>query len=107
MLGLMIHVRVPPEKQREFFQAFELLGCKGESYAGCIDQVLYEEKGRPNYFLWMEEWEKMESLNAYMNEESFRMLLGALEVLGDMKPPLIVGRWPIDQMAAPANSLTH
>ena len=59
-----------------------------------IDLILYEEKGRPNQFLWVEEWDKMESLEAYMNEESFRMLLGALEVLGKMKPPLIIKPGP-------------
>ena len=38
----------------------------------------------------MEEWAGSESLEAYMKQDSFRMLLGALEVLGEVEMPRIL-----------------
>jgi len=90
MVGLMIHVHVKSSKRHEFIQTFELLGCNSESQVECIHQMLLEETEEPNRFLWMEEWAGPESLEAYMKQDSFRMLLGALVVLGEVETPRIM-----------------
>lgn len=97
MVGLMIHVHVMPRKRQEFLQTFELLGCRSESRVECIHQTLFEETEKPNRFLWMEEWTGPESLEAYMKQDSFRMLLGALEVLGEVETPRIMKLAPVGE----------
>ena len=97
MVGLMIHVHVMPSKRHEFMQTFELLGCNSESQVECIYHKLFEETEKPNRFLWMEEWAGSESLEAYMKQDSFRMLLGALEVLGEVETPRILKLAPFGE----------
>ncbi len=84
MVGLEILVKIQPEKRFEFFQAFELLTQPNPIIRDCIEQTLFEKTGEPNAFLWREEWENDESLNAHQQTELFRSLLGAVEVLGTL-----------------------
>jgi quinol monooxygenase YgiN len=52
---------------------------------GCVDQKIYEEVDGSNRFLWSERWKGRSSLNAYMKTDDFRMLLGAVAVLGELE----------------------
>jgi quinol monooxygenase YgiN len=45
---------------------------------------LFENTRRRNHFVWMERWDDPEALTIYRKSEPFRMLMGAIDVLGNL-----------------------
>ena len=84
MIGLELRIRIKPEKRTEFLQMREMLKGRPRS-EGCVDQKIYEEVDGSNRFLWCERWRERGHLEHYMKSEDFRMLLGAVEVLGELE----------------------
>lgn len=84
MVGLEISVKIQPEKRVEFLQAVALLTQPNASTRDCIEQTLFEKTGEPNMFLWREDWENDNSLDAHRQTQTFKSLLGAAEVLGTL-----------------------
>ena len=90
MVGLEIFSRVTAEKRQELLQSVEvLLGLQGRPSA-CISQALFEDVRAPNHFLWVEHWTTNAALEAHLQAERFRTLLGAIEVLGVLEDLRIV-----------------
>ena len=84
MVGLELRIRIKPDKRTEFLQMREML--QGRTRPdGCVDQKIYEEVDGSNRFLWSERWSSRDPLDEYMGSEGFRMLLGAVEVLGELE----------------------
>lgn len=52
--------------------------------SGRTEQRLFEEVGRLDQFLWKEQWRDAKSLETYFRSDSFRALLGAVQVLGKL-----------------------
>lgn len=84
MFGLELRIRIRPEKRSEFLQMREMLQRRPPP-EGCHDQKIYEEVDGSNRFLWTERWSSREGLEEHMKTEDFRMLLGAVEVLGELE----------------------
>ena len=84
MVGLELRIRIKPEKRTEFLQMREMLQRRVRP-EDCVDQKIYEEVDGSNNFLWSERWREKDPLDAYMKSEDFRMLLGAVEVLGELE----------------------
>ncbi len=84
MVGLELRIRIRPDKRTEFLQMREMLQRKARPEV-CLDQKIYEEIDGSNSFLWSERWSSLEPLKEYMKSEDFRMLLGAVEVLGELE----------------------
>jgi quinol monooxygenase YgiN len=84
MFGLELRIRIKPDKRTEFLQMREMLRGKVRR-EGCVDQKIYEEVDGSNRFLWSERWREKAPLEEYMKSEDFRMLLGAVEVLGELE----------------------
>ncbi len=87
MVGLEILVQIHSGKRQEFLQTAEWFQnrlTKNREDA-CIDLTVFEAVGNPNHFLWIEKWIDPKSLETYMETDRFRSLLGAIEVLGDLK----------------------
>jgi quinol monooxygenase YgiN len=82
VVGLEIQIQLAKEKRKEFLQAFEFLTCKARE---CIAQNLYEDVGKDHRFLWIERWTDLKALENHLKSEHFRSLLGAIEVLGELK----------------------
>ncbi len=85
MVGLEMQVLLPKAKRREFFQAFEFLSTKQFRSSTCIGQSLYEDVGESSHFLWIEQWTDLKALEDHLKSDQFRSLLGAIEVLGELK----------------------
>ena len=47
-----------------------------------IEVALFEQVGGINTFLWTERWQSYERLEQYFGSNTFRMMLGAIKVLG-------------------------
>ena len=90
MVGLEAQVRVLAENRHEFLQTCELLSQQGSSNTACVSQTLFEKVGEPNQFLWVEHWVDLKSLEAHLQSEKYRMLLGAIEVLGELERMQVV-----------------
>jgi len=84
MVGLELRIRIEPDKRTEFLQMREMLQGRVRP-EDCVYQKIYEEVDGSNRFLWMERWKERASLDDYMESEDFRMLLGAVEVLGELE----------------------
>jgi quinol monooxygenase YgiN len=84
MVGLEILVKIQPEKRFEFMQTFEFMTQTNHKARDCIEQTLFEKSNESNSFLWIEDWKNSESLESYRQTEKFRLLLGAMEVLGSL-----------------------
>ena len=89
MVGLELRIRIRPEKRTEFLQMREMLGEK-EHPAEFVDQKVYEEVDGSNSFLWSERWTRREPLKKYMDSDEYRVILGAIEVLGELEGVQIV-----------------
>jgi quinol monooxygenase YgiN len=84
MVGLELRIRIKPDKRTEFLQMREMFQRRVLPKA-CVDQKIYEEIDGSNSFLWSERWTGRDPLDEYMKSEDFRMLLGAVEVLGELE----------------------
>ena len=87
MVGLEILVQIHTGKRQEFLQTSEWFQnqltktCTGTF----VDLTVFEAVGKPNHFLWIEKWTDLQPLEVHMKTDRFRTLLGAIEVLGELK----------------------
>ncbi len=83
-VGIQVLSKFPPENRREFIRSFEILpqfnGCR----KSCDFCRLYEDVGELNSFLWVEYWRNEDAMEAYLQSNRFKTLLGAIETLGDL-----------------------
>ena len=84
VIGLELRIQIRPEKRAEFLQMREMLRGKEQS-SDCVDLKVYEEVDGSNSFLWLERWKGKEPLERYMDSDQFRVLLGAIDVLGALE----------------------
>lgn len=84
MVGLEILFKIYPEKRAEFLLAFDMMktGERLEKYR--TDLELFELVRESNTFLWLEHWDNADSLTHYCNENKYRALMGAIDVLGNL-----------------------
>ena len=80
---MTVVVKVRPEKQEEFLQAVQSLNGGGEKQEGLREFTLYHQIDDPTGFSLIYEWEAQVDLERYLGTERFRVLLGALKVLGE------------------------
>jgi quinol monooxygenase YgiN len=88
MVGFEILVIVSPNKHQEFIQACELLSDAAYRNSACIGQALYEHVKEADQFLWVEHWNDLKEMDAYLKSSRFGVLLGAISVLGESKQPI-------------------
>ena len=76
---LEIDFRLNPLKQQEFSQHLKLLK---KIPVGCPETVVYEDIDNPGNLLLVSKWTKLQELAAYMDSDTFRVLVGGMETLG-------------------------
>ena len=70
-----------PEKQGEFLQTLQSLQGEIQQQLGCLECTIGQGVGgRPEFFIFMV-WKDLAHLEAHMDSEPFRVLLGATSVL--------------------------
>jgi quinol monooxygenase YgiN len=85
MVGIEILVRINPEKRVEFLQAFDMLKHLDQLGDNRIDLELFEQIWEPNTFLWLEHWDNNESLTTYYQDNKYKAMMGAIDIMGQMK----------------------
>jgi quinol monooxygenase YgiN len=83
MITMTVIVKVRSEKRKEFLQVVRSLTDDGEQHEGLRKFKLNQENKNPTGFSLIYEWEAKEDLDRYLGTEEFRVLLGALKVLGE------------------------
>ena len=70
-----------PEKQAEFLQTLQSLHIEIKKEPGCLECVVGQDVlGGPRFLIFMV-WKDLQSLEAHMESEHFRILIGATSVL--------------------------
>ena len=82
MITMTVVVKVKPEKRQEFLQAMGSLN-DAEKQKGLRQFTLHQGIDDPTGFSLIYEWEAREGLDRYLGGDEFRVLLGALKVLGE------------------------
>lgn len=83
MIMMKIIVEVKSSMQKEFLQAIRSLKCSRKKQKGLRKLSFYQEIDHPDSFTLIYEWDAQEDMDGYMGEEEFRVLIGALKVLGE------------------------
>ncbi|HEX3100409.1 MAG TPA: antibiotic biosynthesis monooxygenase family protein [Pyrinomonadaceae bacterium] len=72
---------VRPERRKEFFQTLAPLVQRILSEKGCMDTRVFEETGKENSLILIQEWDSPDSWNDHRAGENFSVLLGLVMVL--------------------------
>ncbi|MFZ7110918.1 MAG: antibiotic biosynthesis monooxygenase family protein [Desulfatiglandales bacterium] len=83
MMKMMVTVKLQDGKQKEFIQTFEFLKDDGETHQGLRGSQLNQEVDDKTCFTLIYLWESQEHLVRYLGSEEYKVLLGAIEVLGE------------------------
>lgn len=78
---LEIEFLLLPQKQREFAQSLEFLATAGK---GLVRRSVYVDRDEPERVLWIEEWATRQMLEAHLETEAFKALVGGLRTLGNV-----------------------
>ena len=84
MIGLELTVKIYPQKRTEFLQVFEMSQSSAGLYLERTGLRLYEKVNEANTFLWQEDWQSLESLTLYCQDNRFRATVGAINILGEL-----------------------
>lgn len=84
MVELKILVRIHPEKRTEFLLAFDMLKTVNQQDDSRLGLELFEQVNEPNTFLWIEQWASKDSLDGYFEDNSYRVMMGAIDILGQL-----------------------
>lgn len=84
MVGFEIVVKINANNRVEFLQAFEMARDEEVHRSSCHDMGLFEQVSSVNTFLWRERWRDDEALVHYLESNSYRMMIGAVNVLGKL-----------------------
>ena len=83
-VGIEVLLKIPTENRREFIQSFKLLPQYNGCSINCTFNMLFEEVGDTNCFLWVEYWDDKNELAKYLQSDRFKTILGAIETLGEL-----------------------
>ncbi len=83
MITMTIVAKLKPQKREEFLQAMRSLSVDPGKHQGLKRSILYQEMDDQDGFSLSYEWDTQEDLDSYADTEEFRIMLGALKVLGE------------------------
>ena len=84
MIGLIIRAEVEPDQRRELIQMCKSWLASNQVPKACSERRVYEDVITPTCLLLVEEWSNEEEMHSYLSSESFRALIGAVKVLGNL-----------------------
>ena len=85
MVGLQIVVTIPSGNRQEFLQAIDMLCSQQGPHSDPADDYIFEAVDTPYRFIYLRQWSDRKSLDNFLKTNRFRALLGAIQVLGQLK----------------------
>ena len=76
-----------PDRRAEILEVFRAVQGPVLAQPGCVSCHIYEEQGPEAAVVLVERWESQEALEAHLRSETYRRVLGAIELSGS--PPEI------------------
>jgi quinol monooxygenase YgiN len=76
-----------PDRRAEVLEVFRAIQGPVRAQAGCAACHIYEEQGPEQAVVLVERWESQATLEAHLRSETYRRILGAIELSGG--PPEI------------------
>ena len=83
MTGILIRAQVEPEQRRELMQMCRTW-LSDQLPTACLGRRVYEDAMSQTNLLLMEEWSNREAMQSSLSTEQFRVLIGAIKVLGTL-----------------------
>jgi quinol monooxygenase YgiN len=74
-----------PDKRAEILEVFRAIQGPVLAQPGCVACHIYEEQGPEPAVVLVERWDSQAALEAHLCSESYRRILGAIELSG--RPP--------------------
>jgi quinol monooxygenase YgiN len=71
-----------PDRRAEILEVFRAVQGPVLAQPGCIACHIYEEQGPERAIVLVERWESQSALEAHLRSESYRRILGAIELSG-------------------------
>jgi len=71
-----------PDRRAEILEVFRAIQGPVLAQPGCIGCHIYEEQGPEPAVVLVERWESQSALEAHLRSESYRRILGAVELSG-------------------------
>jgi quinol monooxygenase YgiN len=71
-----------PDRRAEILEVFRAIQGPVLAQPGCIGCHIYEEQGPEQAVVLVERWESQSALEAHLRSESYRRILGAVELSG-------------------------
>lgn len=84
MIALELEVRASENARTELLQTLDGLRREHEAEGSCTACEVFERVDHRNHFLWLERWRTREDLERHLGTDRFRVLLGAIQVLGEL-----------------------
>ncbi len=69
-----------PDRRAEVLRVFRTVQGPLLAQPGCVACHIYEEQGPEQAVVLVERWESQEALEAHLRSESYRRILGAIEL---------------------------
>lgn len=85
MFLLKIVVAIKPQKRTEFLQTMNSLILTAPPEEGCTKRAVYQRHNDENAYCYVQTWDAKEKLEAHVRTDRFKALLGAMQVLGEVK----------------------
>jgi quinol monooxygenase YgiN len=78
-----ISIEVNPEHRDEFLQTIKSINEDSRSAKGFKQATLYQDMNDADHFSLIHEFETQDDMEIHLRSEDFRVLLGALKLLGN------------------------
>jgi quinol monooxygenase YgiN len=78
-----IRILPPPDRRSAVVEILRSIQGRVRALPGCAACDIYEEQGAQAAVLLVERWESDEALQAHLRSDTYRRILGAIELSGD------------------------
>ena len=85
MFLLKIVVAIKPQKRTEFLQTMNSMILTAPPEDGCRKRAVCQQHDDENVYCYMQTWDAKEKLETHVRTDRFKALLGAMQVLGEVK----------------------
>jgi quinol monooxygenase YgiN len=77
-----LRILAAPDRRAEVLEVFRAIQGPVLAQPGCIACHIYEEQGPESTVVLVERWESKAALEAHLRSETYRRILGAIELSG-------------------------
>lgn len=90
MMILRVAAEIEPHKRQEFIQEMKTRARWRNPDTGCLRRQTWQDLENQNAFICYEEWSSRQELETYLQSDGFKLLFGAITVLGHIQEIQII-----------------